>query len=157
MTAAQRPGNPRRGRLGAFLPAVAVGAGAAVLGSYFLPWARSGRAERSAFDLARTVDTLGLADSAAYRVLLVGFWMSPLLVGATWTVAVLGWRRTAGALCCTVGAVAAASALVVLRSSAVRPGTGSKLGIVVGMASLLAGVLLVVIAPTKPRAQLGPN
>ena len=118
---------------------MAVGGAAAVVLSAFLPWAGSGSAERSGFELARTVDVLGLADAGWRRAVLVGFWLSPLLVALAWTVAVLGRARLAGALAAAVGVVAVAAAVLVLRSRAVEPLPGVWTGIVAGIAAFTAG------------------
>lgn len=133
----RRPPPPRVVRA---LSSVAVGAAVAVVAAFFLPWARSGRAERSGFALARVVDTLGLADTFLLRGLLVAFWFSPLLVGLAWTAAALGRHRTAGALGACVGAVAVAGAILVFRAGAVEATAGTWVGIVTGLTALGAGL-----------------
>ena len=135
---AQRAGG-RRPRVATM---VAVGAAMAVAGSFLLPWASSGRAVRSGFALARTVDVLGLADAAPLRVLLVGVWLTPMLAGLAWTAAVLGRERTTGVLAGLSGALAVAAAAVVVAAGGVRPEAGCWAGMVGGVAALAWGSLV---------------
>jgi len=122
---------------------VAVGTAVAVAGSFLLPWARSGRAVRSGFALARTVDVLGLADAVPLRALLVGVWLTPMLAGMAWTAAVLGRERVAGGLAGVCGALAVAAAAVVVGAGGVRPEAGCWAGMVGGVAALACGSLAV--------------
>lgn len=124
-----------------FVAGFAVAAAVAVAGSFLLPWARSGRAVRSGFDLARTVDVLGLADTAALRGLLVGVWLTPMLAATAWTVAVLGRWRVAGGLAAVSGALAVAAGGIVLSAGGISAESGCWAGMVAGLAALAGGVL----------------
>ncbi len=120
---------------------VAVAATVAVAGSFLLPWANSGRAVRSGFDLARTADVVGLAEATPLRVLLVGVWLTPMLAGLTWTAAVLGRTVLAGGLAVAAGGLGVAAAGVVLTSGGVSAAAGCWTGMVAGMAALAGGAL----------------
>ena len=113
----------------------------AVAGSFLLPWARSGRAVRSGFALARTVDVVGLADAVPLRVLLVGVWLTPMLAGLAWTAAVLGRSRLTGGLAMVAGGLAVAAAGVVLMSGGVSAAAGCWTGMVAGVTALAGGAL----------------
>jgi len=108
--------------------AVAVGAAAAAAGSLFLPWAASGRAERSGFELARVADSAGLADDTWSRLLLGAVWLSPALVGVAWLALVLGRRVAAAAASVAVAATVGAGFAVVAATDAVRPLPGAIVG-----------------------------
>ena len=101
--------------------AATVASSLAVLGAALLPWLRTGSATRSAFGLARSASVLGLFDGAPRRVCLALWYLLPFLVAATWT---------AGA--------------------ARRPLLTASLGAVVGVTSLVAGIVVVVLARPAP-------
>jgi hypothetical protein len=101
--------------------AATVASSLAVLGAALLPWLRTGNATRSAFGLARSASVLGLFDGAPRRVCLALWYLLPFLVAATWT---------AGA--------------------ARRPLLTASLGGIVGLTSLAAGILVVVLARPAP-------
>lgn len=101
--------------------AATVASSLAVLGAALLPWLRTGNATRSAFGLARSASVLGLFDGAPRRVCLALWYLLPFLVAATWT---------AGA--------------------ARRPLLTASLGAIVGITSLAAGIVVVVLA--RPAA-----
>lgn len=132
---------PAEGRRLRVATVVAVAAAVAVAASFLLPWARSGRAVRSGFALARTVDVLGLADAVPLRALLVGVWLTPMLAGLAWTAAALGRERWAGGLAAASGALAVAAGAVVTGTGGLRPEAGCWAGMVAGLAALAGGVL----------------
>lgn len=101
--------------------AATVAASLACLGAAVLPWLRTGEASRSAFALARSASVLGLFDGAPRRVCLALWYLMPFLVAATWT---------AGA--------------------ARRPLLTAALGGIVGLTSLAAGILVIVLARPAP-------
>jgi len=117
---------------------VAVVAALAVLSVAFLPWAHSGQRERAAFALARTARNLRLADTVPLRILLVAYYVMPLLVAVTWLAAVGGKWAFAAAAAALSGAVAVAAGAVVLYAP-VRPGAGPWASMVAGMAALAGG------------------
>lgn len=102
---------------------VTVGGSIAVFVAALLPWLRTGRASRSAFGLARAADALGLIEGWPLRLLVTSWYLLPLLVAATWTAGAL--RRQV--LVATLGAV-------------------------VGLLSITAGTVVVVLV----RAEVGP-
>ena len=125
---------------------VTVAATVAVAGSFLLPWARSGRALRSGFDLARTVDVLGLAGAAPLRALLVGVWLTPMLAGMAWTAAALGRSRAAAALAALSGVLALAAGGLVLAAGGVTAQAGCWAGMVAGAAALTGSALVATMA-----------
>ena len=131
----------RGGRRAGAATVLAVAATVAVAASFLLPWARSGRAVRSGFALARTVDVVGLADAAPLRALLVGVWLTPMLAGLAWTAAVLGRSRLAGGMAVVAGGLAVAAAVLVLMSGGVSAAAGCWTGMVAGLAALAWGAL----------------
>ena len=116
-----------------------VAATVAVAGVVPAPRGRCGRAVRSGFALARTIDVLGLADSPPLHALLVGVWLTPMLAGLAWTAAVLGRRRVTGVLAVLAGALAVAAATVVLVAGGISPEAGCWAGMVAGVAGLAGG------------------
>lgn len=142
----------RVGRPQAVLAGVAVACAVALIGSYLLPWAHTGNAERNAFALARAADALGLADTPLLRSLLVGFWISPLLLGGSWVLAVLGRYRAAGAVLVAIGSIAVCGALVVADAPLVRPAIGWWVGIVLGGSAVILGGFTAVPA-TRSEAE----
>lgn len=142
---------PAGGRRLRVATVVAVAAAVAVAGSFLLPWARTGRAVRSGFALARTAEVLGLADAVPLRVLVVGVWLTPMLAGLAWTAAVLGRERSAGALAALSGALAVSAGAVVVGVGGVRPEVGCWAGMVAGVAALAWGGL----AATTARRRHG--
>lgn len=118
---------------------LAVGLAAAVVASYFLPWALSGRAQRTAFALVRTIEDLGLAGGRGDTALVVGFWASPALAAGALAAGLLGQHRVAAALASAVGVVAVVGALVVMRASAVQEVSGAWLGMVAGTGAMVMG------------------
>src|SRR5439155_12761016 len=91
----------------------AVAGAVAVFALGFLPWARSGRAVRSGFALARSARDLGLAGSPPLRVLLVMWALLPLLVAALAIAAVLDRRRLTASLTVTIGLLGIAASICV--------------------------------------------
>jgi hypothetical protein len=104
----------------------------------FLPWAYSGEVDRAAFALARTARNLRLADTVPLRILLVAYYLMPLLVAVTWLAAVGGkWAWAAGAAALS-GVLAVAAGAVVLYAP-VRAGAGPWASMVAGLAALVGG------------------
>jgi hypothetical protein len=116
----------------------ALGAAAATA----LPWARSGRAERSGFALARLADALGAADRFPLRGLVIAVAFLPALAAATWVAGVLGRRGLMAGLGAMTGAVALVGALVVWRTP-VETEYGAPLAAASGVLALVGvGVVL---------------
>ena len=125
-----------RSRGGEFL-CVAATAGVAV--SAFLPWASSGRASRTGFELARIADRLGLADTPLRRALVTSVAFLPALAGIAWTAAAMHrprWVATSGG----VSAAVVLTAAVVVWRSPLAPGIGSWVGAVSGAVALIGAV-----------------
>lgn len=117
-----------------------------------LPWARTGRAERSGFALAGLAHRLDLASTWPLKALLVGVALLPLLAAAVWTAAALEWRRVMAVLAVVVGGVAIAGAAIVWRSS-VHSLVGPVVGAGAGTAAVAGAVWTAI--QTRPRATTG--
>jgi len=117
-----------------------------------LPWARTGRTQRSGFALAGLAHRLGLAHSWPLKALLVGVALLPLIAAVVWTVAALEWRLVMAAFAVLAGGVAIAGAVIVWRSS-VDALVGPVVGAVAGTAAV-AGAIWTVIR-TGPRTATG--
>lgn len=115
---------------------VAATAGVAV--SAALPWARTGRATRSAFALARTADEIGVLEGPGARVLFIGLAFLPAMVAGAWLAAVLRRRRALGVLAALAGLLAVVGAVVVWDApveAAVGPAAGAGTGTVALLAA----------------------
>ena len=77
-----------------------------------LPWHRSGEVERSAFELARAADSLGLVTGGPRRLLFVCLAVLPLVAALALAAAVADRPRVAGVMSCIVGGVGLASVAV---------------------------------------------
>lgn len=74
-----------------------------------LPWHRSGEVERSAFELARAADALGLVTGGPRRLLFLCLAVLPLLAALALAAAVAQRPRVVGVMSCIVGVVGLAS------------------------------------------------
>ena len=104
-----------------------------------LPWARTGRATRSAFALARTADEIGVLEGVVARALFVGLAFLPAAAAAAWLAAVGGrprWVAPLGAMAGTLGVVGA----VVVWRAPVESAVGPTLGLGVGIAAIIGAV-----------------
>jgi hypothetical protein len=117
-----------------------------------LPWARTGRAQRSGFALAGLAHRLGLASTWPLKALLVGVALLPLLAAAVWTAAALEWRRVMAAVAVLAGGVAIAGAVIVWRSS-VDALVGPVVGAGAGAAAVAGAVWTAIQA--RPRTGTG--
>jgi hypothetical protein len=98
---------------------VSLGAATAVLAASFLPWGRSGAADRSSYDLvAAAVDlaVLGPAVAQAARA----WYLLPALVGAAWLAGALDRPLASTALAALIGASGVALAVATVRSPLVE-------------------------------------
>ena len=95
--------------------AVTVAGALAVVTAGFLPWSRSGEAQRNSFELARSAERLDVLTGAAHQAA-VAWYLVPALVALLWITATLRWDRAAAGLGAVVGALALAAAALVLRS-----------------------------------------
>ena len=115
-----------------------------------LPWARSGRAERSGFALAHLAQRLHLASSGPMRALLFGVALLPMFAAVVWTAAALQWRVVMAGVAAGTGAVAIAGAVIVWRS-AVDPLIGPVVGAAAG-ATAVAGAIGTLLRRTEHTA-----
>ena len=113
-----------------------------------LPWARTGRTERSGFALAHLAQRLDLAHSWPLKGLLFAVILLPLFAAVVWTAAALEWRRVMAVLAVVAGCVAIAGAVIVWRSS-VHALVGPSLGAGAGAAAVAGAVWTAI--------QLGPR
>lgn len=131
--------------------AVAAGLVLILLGG-FQPWVRSGRAWRDGYEVVRTADRLGLVGNGVQGAAAALWYLVPLLCGITLAAVALDRRALAHAGSMVVAAIAAAMAIVVLRSP-LHAGRGVTL-VLVGAALVAAGSIWVVVrrrsAPVRP-------
>lgn len=131
------------------------------VGSAFLPWAASGRAERNSFELVSLAEQLDLLPRGTH-VLAVLWPALPLLASVAVAATVLSRPRLAGTAAVLSGAWSAAVAIAVLRSPlAPRPGVGLALGaaalsIVLGAGRLLPAAARRAHPPGGPRERPAP-
>ena len=111
-------------------------------GTGFLPWAASGRAERSSYAILALVDRLDILDGAPAALARL-WYLAPVVAAGVWTAAALGHRALARALAAVLAAGGVALAVAVRRSPLVdRPGTYATIAAagVVGVGLVLAVV-----------------
>jgi hypothetical protein len=108
-----------------------------------LPWARSGRAERSSYALVGAAERLGVL-SGWERALAPLWYLVPALVAATWLAAVLGRRRLLAALSGAVGLLATSAAVATSRSPLEVLAPARVAGVAGGIA--LVGAIVVLTA-----------
>lgn len=137
---AQSPKAAARPRVGP-LTLVTVGATVAVAAALALPWAHSGHAARSGFDLARLAESLAPAPWWSTQALVVAVAFLPLLAAAAWTAASAGRRRIVVALAGVCGVGGIAGAVMVLRSP-LRPGPGPWVAAVAGAVAVVGALAL---------------
>ena len=107
-----------------------------------LPWARTGRASRSAFALARTADDIGVLEGVPARALFIGLAFLPAAAAATWVAAVLGRRRWVATLGAMAGTLALVGAVVVWQAP-VDPAIGLGVGVGAGTLALVGAAATV--------------
>ncbi|MGH2784517.1 MAG: hypothetical protein ACRDJ1_04610 [Actinomycetota bacterium] len=117
-----------------------VGSALACLVAALLPWLRTGQATRSAFGLARSASVLGLFDGAPRRVCLALWYLLPFMVAATWTAAAAGRTKLAAAVGGIVGITSLAAGILVI--VVVQPQPGPILAVGAGLAAMGSGVVL---------------
>ena len=117
-----------------------------------LPWARTGRTERSGFALAHLAQRLDLAHSWPLKALLFAVVLLPMFAAVVWTAAALEWRRVMAAVAVVAGGVAIAGAVIVWRSS-VDALVGPVVGAGAGAAALAGAVWTAIQA--RPRTATG--
>ncbi|MCA1842146.1 MAG: hypothetical protein LC792_02960 [Actinobacteria bacterium] len=133
----QRPSGDRR----APPLAMAAAAGAvAVLVGTLLPWARSGRVTRSGFALAGSLRAAGFVDTPPRRALLVALQLTPVLVAAAWTAAVLRRPGLAAVLAVADGAIGVGAAVVALRVAHSHALGGAVATVLAGIATTGLGL-----------------
>jgi hypothetical protein len=118
--------------------AAASAAATVVLGASFLPWARSGAADRSSYDLVASVRRLELLDGLAADLAPVWF-LLPAMVGAAWLAVALDRIRTAATLGAIVGLLGVVLALQTVRSPLVHL-PGAALGGGAGAIAIVAAL-----------------
>ena len=112
----------------------------ACLVAALLPWLRTGQATRSAFGLARSASVLGLFDGAPRRICLALWYLLPFMVAATWTAAAVGRPLLAAGLGGIVGLISLAAGILVI--VLVRAESGSVLAVAAGAAAVSASAFL---------------
>ena len=123
-------------------PTIATVASAlACLIAAILPWLQAGEATRSAFGLARSASVLGLFDGAPRRICLALWYLLPFLVAATWTAAAAGKPALVAGLGAIVGLTSLVAGIVVI--ALVKAEAGPVLAIAAGAGSILSAATLV--------------
>ena len=107
-----------------------------------LPWAHTGASSRSGFALARALDTVGFADTAPRRALVVAVALLPVLAASTWLAGALRRPRWVATLGAATASIAGIGGLVVLWSG-IDAGIGARLGVALGLTTLAGAASLV--------------
>lgn len=111
---------------------------AANAGATFLPWAASGRAQRSSYALAADVSQLGILRGITAHA--AALWpLVALLAGASVFALGVGLGRLGGALATGLGVVTAAAAWAVV-ASPLRPLNGAWCALAAALACTATGV-----------------
>lgn len=122
-------------------PTIATVASAlACLVAALLPWLQTGEATRSAFGLARSASVLGLFDGAPRRICLALWYLLPFLVAATWTAAAAGKPALVAGLGAIVGLTSLVAGIVVI--ALVKAESGAVLAIAAGTVSLISATFV---------------
>lgn len=106
-----------------------------------LPWAATGRTERTGWALAATLHRLDLGPTTGLRAALVAFVFTPVLAAGAWVAAV----RSRPALVCTLGVLTglvAEVAWVALRASPLEAQAGAHLALVSGGVALTGAAVI---------------
>lgn len=109
-----------------------VGGAVTCAGSAALPWATTGEATRSGYQLVRAADAAGLADAPLARALVVAVALLPVLAAGAWIAGSLHRRGALATLGAAAGLVAGSSVAVVLKA---------PVGVEVGVYLAAAGVV----------------
>ena len=126
-----------------------------VVAAAFLPWAASGRAERSSFALFRVADHLDLLPEG-WLATLARLWpLVPFAAACAAAAVALGRPRVAGVLALALGAAVVAAAVLVVRSP-LPPRVGTWLAMVAGVGAALAGAVAVVGPGLRPAGRPTP-
>lgn len=120
---------------------MALGGGIGVILGASMTWLVSGRTERSAFDLIRTANNLGVLDTTFRRVAVSSLLIVPITTPLTLLFLSLGRRRLAG-LSSSVGSlVGVACGAVALQISSISR-SGPMVTVSAGAVGLLGGLML---------------
>lgn len=110
---------------------LAVAGAVGVLGASFLPWARSGSASRTSYELVATASRLDVV-SGTGATLVRGWYLLPVAAAGTWVAATLGRPLVTATLSTLVGS-AALGLVAALRASG--PGLAAEGGTAVALAA----------------------
>ncbi|PXY22397.1 hypothetical protein [Prauserella muralis] len=109
----------------------------------FLPWLRSGAAERNSYQAVGIAEQLVLRDDALAGALLRAWLTVPLLAVACVGLLVLGWRRTGAALAAVLALLVGTVGVVVLVQG---PGASEVVGVTpTGPAVTSAGMTIALL------------
>ena len=123
------------------IPTVVTGS-LAVAGAGFLPWAASGRRQRSSYELVGVVDRLDVLDGVAATAT-TAWYLAPVLAAVVWLAAATGRHGIARGVAAVLAAGGTALAVAVRRSPLLeRVGTYATIAAagVVGLGLVLAFV-----------------
>lgn len=127
----------RRGTVGVVL---AVGGAVGVVVGSFLPYARSGSATRTSYEVVGVAERLDVVTGPA-ATLARGWYLVPLLAAGAWLAAALGNRALLVASCAILSTAALALG-VLLNRSPLRADVGLYLASLAGALSLLGAACL---------------
>jgi hypothetical protein len=128
------------GRVAAGLVLAVGGAVGVVVGS-FLPFARSGSATRTSYEVVRAAERLEVV-TGSLATLAKGWYLAPLLAATAWLAAALG-RRVTVIASCVILSIAALALGASLTSSPLRADVGVHIASLSGAVSLLGAAILV--------------
>lgn len=115
--------------------AVAAVGALGVLGTSFMPWARSGSSSRTSYELVAAARRLDVV-SGTGATLARGWYLVPLVVAGAWLAAALG-RPLVAAVSSAVVGVATLALVVAVKASPLPADTGSNLALAAGVLALL--------------------
>jgi peptidoglycan/LPS O-acetylase OafA/YrhL len=104
-----------------------------------LPWARTGRRQRTGIDLVRVSRTLHLATHGPGRLLLLAVTITPIVLAAGWLAWALRRRTAARIAAASTGAVAVVAAIAIA-SSSMPAAYGAAIGAVLGTLTVALSV-----------------
>lgn len=111
-----------------------------VLGASFLPWARSGSATRTSYELVAAARRLEVV-SGVGATLARGWYLLPLVVACTWLAATLR-RPLVAAVSSAVVGTATLALVAAVKASPLPADTGTTLSLIAGIVALVGAARL---------------
>ena len=120
---------------------MAVAGAVAVALAAFLPWAGSGDATRSSFELVQVAERLDVLDGRNRQLGAVLWYLLPAIVALVWLAATFERPVATAALSASVGVLAIGGAGVVV-ASPLKAEVGVPIAVVAGVAALAGAALI---------------